>query len=181
MTYAGYVAFEGRTPGRHEYLDGRVLAMAGGTPEHGALAAAVTGMLFAQLASQPCHVLTSDVRVKIQETGLTTYPDVSVVCGPAERDTEDPIAITNPTALVEILSERTEAYDRGEKFAHYRRLLSLREYVLVAQDAPRIEVFRRDATGNWSLHEFRPGDRARLESIGCALDVTELYERAALR
>ena len=109
-------------------------------------------------------------------TRMSTYPDVSVVCGRLERDPDSATAVTNPTVLVEVLSDSTEAYDRGEKFAHYRRIPSLREYVLVAQDPPLIEVFRKNEAGQWVLvAEAGPGQQAVLESIGCALGVDEAY------
>ena len=113
MSYAEYLALEARADTRHEYLDGEVFAMAGGTPEHGALAMAVARALGVALRGRPCRVFSSDVRVRIPETGLTTYPDLSVVCSKLETDPIDPDAITNPLLIVEVLSDTTEGYDRG--------------------------------------------------------------------
>lgn len=175
MSYAEYLVAEAASDLRHEYLEGDVWAMAGGTPEHGGLAAAMIGELRAALQGKPCRVYSSDVRVRVSETGLSTYPDVSVVCGHLVTAPEDPDAITNPTVLVEVLSDTTEAYDRGAKAAHYRRIPSLREYVLVSQGELLVEVYRRAESGRWELLEARAGDAVELASLGVRLDVTSLY------
>jgi Uma2 family endonuclease len=175
MTYADYLIAEAVAKVRHEYLKGEVWAMAGGTIEHGALALAVAGELRAALRGKPCRAFSSDVRVRIPETDLATYPDLSVVCGKLETAPEDKDAITNPIVLVEVLSDSTEAYDRGAKAAHYRRIASLREYVLVSQNEPRIEVQRRVEGGRWELLEARPGETIELASLGVRLDVAAVY------
>ncbi|NJL95549.1 MAG: Uma2 family endonuclease [Anaerolineae bacterium] len=175
MSHAEYLAAEELSDTRHEYLRGEVFAMAGGTPEHGALAAAITIALGNLLGGRPCRVFNSDVRIRIRATGLTTYPDISVVCGQLERDGEDRNAIVNPVLIVEVLFDSTEAYDRGEKAAHYRRIPSLKEYVLVSQHQPRIEVFRRSDAGHWELYEAGAGQQIELASVGGSLDVGELY------
>ncbi len=118
MTYAEYLALEGASAEKHEFLDDEVFAMAGGTVEHAALAASFTAALVKALGDRPCRVFSSDLRVRVGATGLTTYPDLSVACGKAETDAEDPHALVNPVLIVEILSDSTEAYDRGEKAAH---------------------------------------------------------------
>ena len=175
MTYAEYVAAEAKSEIRHEFLNGEVWAMAGGTPEHSALAAAMIGELAMALRGRPCRTFTSDLRVRILDTGLSTYPDVSVVCGPLETAPDDEDAITNPIVLVEVLSEATEAYDRGAKWAHYRRIHSLREYVLVSQAEPLVEVYRRAETGRWELLEARSGETIELASLDVRLDVASVY------
>jgi Uma2 family endonuclease len=152
----------------------RVLAMAGGTPEHARLAANVIGELRSVLRGRPCSVFTSDARVRIEATDRATYPDVTVVCGRLEHAGDDPDSIANPVVIVELLSDATEAEDRGEKFAHYRRLHSLREYVLVSQRARRLEVYRR-RDDRWLLDEAASGDSLRLESIDVELLVDEVY------
>ncbi|HJS73708.1 MAG TPA: Uma2 family endonuclease, partial [Vicinamibacteria bacterium] len=108
------------------------------------------------------------------ETGLATYPDVCVVCGPLELDTQSREIVLNPKVLVEVLSDATERYDRGEKFEHYKRISSLEEYVLVSQKEPSIEVFRR-AGDSCTRLEAQSGERVTLQSIECQLDVDELY------
>jgi len=175
MSHAEYVAAEQRSAVRHEFLDGEVFAMAGGTPAHAALAAALIQHLGNALGGKPCRVYSSDLRVRIRETGLTTYPDLSVVCGKLEVDVEDPNAVVNPVLLVEVLSESSEAYDRGAKAAHYRRIPSLQEYVLVSQLEPAIEVFRRNERGNFELIDARKGERVELASLGVTLDVDAIY------
>lgn len=175
MTYAEYLLAETGGEVRHEYLDGDVWAMAGGTPEHGALALALAGEIREALRGKPCRLYSSDVRVRIPETGLSTYPDLTVVCGQLETARDDPDAIVNPIVLVEVLSEATEGYDRGAKAAHYRRIPSLHEYVLVSQNERRVEVYRRVEGGRWELLEARPGESIELASLGIRLDVAAVY------
>ncbi len=148
--------------------------MAGGTFEHGRLAAAVTVALTLGLRGRPCAVVNSDVRVRIEATDRTTYPDVTVVCGQRQASPTDQHAVTNPTVLVEVLSEGTELSDRTEKFAHYKRLPSLLEYVLVNQRMKKIEVYRRDEQG-WLLVEAGAGERLTLKSIDVVLDIDDIY------
>jgi Uma2 family endonuclease len=173
-TIQEFVRLEEYSNVRHEYLEGQIYAMAGGTPEHGARAANVIGIWAIQLRGRPCRVQTSDVRIRVTATGLDTYPDVSVVCGHAESDREDPDAIVNPIVLVEILSPSTEAYDKGEKLDHYKRLASLQEVVLVAHDRPHLVVVRRQGDG-WTEISASEKQTLRLESIGCNLSVDDVY------
>ena len=176
MTYDDYLAAEAEAGVRHEYLRGEVWAMAGGTPEHGAIAAAVIILLGNELRDRPCRVFTSDVRVRIEATDLATYPDVSVVCGALERAPGDDSAIVNPVLLVEVLSDSTEAYDRGEKAAHYRRIPSLREYLLVSQHEPRLELFRRTNNDDrWEFLEAGPGESLQLASLEVAIRTDDVY------
>jgi Uma2 family endonuclease len=173
-TFAEYLAMEAASDTKHEYVNGEIFAMAGGTIEHGRLAARVSALLDTLLAGRPCAPLNSDVRVRVLATGLATYPDVSVVCGSIERDPEDEHSVTNPVVIVEVLSDSTEAYDRGEKFAHYRRIPSLRDYLLVSQHKPRIEHYRRNDDGTWTFREVSPPDAVRL-SIGGELSVAAVF------
>ena len=185
MTYEEYLAFEAGSDTKHEWLRGEVFAMAGGTPEHAGLAASVVGELRASLRDRPCRVFSSDLRIKIAATGLSTYPDASVICSKLETSPDDPQAVLNPIVLIEVLSDSTEGYDRGEdcpsrplrveKFAHYRQIPSLREYVLVSQHERRIEVQRLNEAGHWELHEASAGESVELASIGCRLSVDEVY------
>ena len=170
-----YVRFEAYSNVRHEYLDGQIYAMAGGTPEHGAMAVRITSSLLGQLGDRRCAVYSSDVRVRVAATGLTSYPDASVVCGQEERDATDRNALTNPIVLVEVLSPNTEEYDRGEKFSHYKTISALREVVFVSHAEPLIEIWRRETPESWVRHPFGPGERAQLTSIGCGLDVDGIY------
>lgn len=174
LTYAEYLAQESKSELKHEFLRGDVWAMSGGTPEHGRLAVRAGSLLTSALQKRPCVVYSSDVRVRVQATDRSTYPDLSVVCGKDEHASDDPDAITNPIVIVEVLSPSTERSDRGEKFAHYQRLSSLQEYVLVAQDTARVEVFRRQGP-SWLLTIFEAGASVTLTSIGATFSVDELY------
>jgi Uma2 family endonuclease len=176
-THAEYVAFERSSNVKHEFLGGQIYAMAGGTPEHAALAAAVIGLLFPALRAGTCRAHDADLRVRTP-SGLTTYPDVTVVCGLRELDVEDRLAVTNPSLIVEVLSRSTEEYDRGEKFEHYKSLPSLRQYVLVSHRDPSVEVWTRSGDGEWRAVMARAGDVASLGSIDAGLDIAELYDAA---
>ena len=178
-TRADYLALEASSNVKHEFLDGQIYGMAGGTPEHAAVAAAVIGLLFGQLRGGRCRAHDADLRVRVGETGLATYADVTVICGPRELDPDDENAVTNPTVLVEVLSRSTEHYDRGDKFEHYKRIPSLRQYVLVSHRDREVEVWTRDSLDAWTRSVHHEGERAVLPAIGAQLDVRELYEAAA--
>lgn len=174
-TFAEYIELEEASGTKHEFLNGEVFAMSGGTLEHSQIAANVIGELRAQLRGRRCTVFTSDARVRVRSTGLATYPDVSVVCGSIERDPDNQNTLTNPVTLVEVLSDSTEGYDREETFSHYRRIPSLREYLLVSQRERRMEHFMRNDDGTWTLRDAAPPDIVRLLSIGCELSFEEVY------
>jgi len=177
---ADYLSVEEMSSVRHEYLDGEIFAMAGGTPEHAALSAAVVVVLGSRLKGTRCRPYSADLRVRVRATGLATYPDAAIICGDVERDPESPTHAVNPSVLVEVLSPSTEEYDRGEKREHYQRIDSLKEYVLVAQDRARVEVFARSATGEWRHQVHERGDVVELPSLGLMFPVEELYEAAGL-
>jgi Uma2 family endonuclease len=173
-TYAEYLVLEAHSNIRHEFLDGQIYAMSGGTPEHAALMGTIIRAL--QLPAG-CRVYPSDLRVRTR-SGLTTYPDTTVVCGSTERDSEDKHAITNPSLLIEVLSRATEEYDRGDKLEHYKTIPSLRQVVLVSYRRRAIDVWSRGDDGSWSHAVAREGDVAELV-IGGRLDVRHIYEAAA--
>jgi Uma2 family endonuclease len=175
MLYEEYLEAEERSAEKHEYLRGDVFAMAGRTPEHAALAMGMGAALVAGLRGRACRVFSSDARVRVVETDFTTYPDITVVCGRLETDAQDRNAIVNPVLLVEVLSDGTEAHDRGEKTAHYRKIASLREYAFVSQHEPQVEVYRRNEAGRWELYEAGRGESVELASVGCTIAVDELY------
>jgi Uma2 family endonuclease len=175
-TFAEYVALEEATTGKHEYVGGQIYAMAGGTPEHSALAVSIATQLANQVRGGRCRVHSSDLRVRVVETGLATYPDVTVVCGAWERDPENAQTVVNPAVLVEVLSPSTEAYDRGEKLEHYKRISSLRAVVLVAHErrerrprrtASRARPRPRPSGRRWSC---RPSTRVARRAF-CHLDL----------
>lgn len=173
-TFAEYLAIDEASDLKHEFIDGVVYAMSGGSPEHARLAMAIGRELGTQLAGKRCAVYSSDLRVRVLATGLATYPDVTVVCGRLETDPMDPHGATNPTLIVEVMSPSTAKHDRESKYAHYRRIPALRAYVLVSQDEQLIEVFTRNADDSWTLRDFRQG-KARLDDIECVLDVEAIY------
>src|SRR5438105_5074535 len=179
VTIEEYFELEASAEYKSEYFDGEVFAMAGRTAEHNLIAANLIRELGNQLEEKPCRVYTSDQRVKIPDTGLYTYPDVTVVCGEPQFDDPGRRTLLNPTLILEVLSETTEAYDRGDKFAHYRRLASLREYVLVASDRRSIERFTRHENGaEWVLTECTvAAGSLELRSVGCALSLDHLYSK----
>jgi Uma2 family endonuclease len=176
FTFQEYLELEERSQAKHEYLDGLVWAMAGGSPDHAAIAANVIGLLSAALRDRPCRVFTSDLRVRVQATGLGTYPDVTVVCGPLKTDPDDPNAHTviNPSVVFEVLSKSTEQYDRGEKLGHYQRIESLAAIVLLAHDERRAEVWRRDGE-RWTLDVAHAGGSVSLPALGCSLALDDVY------
>ena len=178
-TYGEYLALESASNVKHEFSGGEIYAMAGGTPEHAALQVAVSGLLFAQLRAGPCRGYSSDLRVRVRATGLATYPDVTVVCGPAERDPDDANTVTNPTLLVEVTSRSSEEYDRGDKFEHYKQLASLRQYLIVSHREHTIEVWTRGESDAWTQCVGREGDALALVSIGARLVIREVYDAAA--
>lgn len=180
-TWNEYLALERDANTKHEFFAGEIFAMGGGTPEHSAIAVKIASQLDAQLEGKECRVFNSDLRVRVLATGLGTYPDVTVVCGPLEFAPDAPDTLVNPVVIVEVLSASTEEYDRGAKFDNYRQISSLREYVLVSQRERLVEVHRRQAAGvPWSRVEARIHGVARLESIGCDLTVDRVYAGLSL-
>lgn len=171
--YEEYLAFERDSPTKHEFAAGEIFAMAGGSARHSALAFRVGGILYGALPPG-CTAFPSDMRLRVLATGRATYPDVSMVCGPIEFDPADPreTTITNPTLIVEVLSPTTEEVDRGDKWRDYQLIPSLQEYVLVSQD-PRIEIYRRMASGSWEYLDVRDGE-VRLVS-GATIALSGLY------
>jgi Uma2 family endonuclease len=174
-TVEQYLALEQESEEKHEYLAGEIFAMAGASPDHIRITTDVGRSLGNQLEGRSCETFNTDLRVRTGPAGLYTYPDVSVVCGRAEFDRE---TLLNPTLIVEVLSPSTESYDRGEKFILYQRLPSLREYVLIWQNRPRIEKYVRQADDTWAYSLVEGLEAAvRLETIGCELRLAEVYAR----
>lgn len=177
-SFREYVALEEYSNVRHEFRDGSILAMAGGTPEHAALCAAASGLVFQRLIGTRCGVHSSDLRIRVRSTGLCTYPDVSVVCAPRELDPEDRNTVVNPKVLIEVTSPSSEEYDLGEKREHYQEIPALLDYLVIVHRERRIEHFSRSPAG-WVKHTARSGDSVRLASIDLDLSVDVLYEIAA--
>lgn len=175
-TYQDYVWLEEQSSTRHEFLEGEIVAMAGGTPEHAAMAAEVIGQLREHVRNGACRVFTSDLGVRVVATGLATYPDASVICGPTERDPEKKTNVVNPRVLVEVTSDGTEHYDRGEKLEHYKQIPTLEAVVVVSHREPRIEVWSRArGSGEWLRTEAGPTSKAAIPALNCALDVDAVW------
>jgi len=176
-TFDDYLQVEQDSAVKHEFVDGRILAMSGGTPAHAGITSNVARLLGNALEGRPCRVFSPDLRVRVAATGIGTYADVTVICGKVELDAADPKQHTalNPRVLVEVLSPSAEDYDRGDKLGHYKRIESLAEVVFVAHDRREVEVVRREPDGSWSRHIARDGDDVQLASLGCALSVSAIY------
>ena len=176
LTEAEYLDLERAAPFKSEFYAGEVFAMGGGSVMHSLIAANLIRELGTKLRGRPCKAFTSELRMKIAATGLLTYPDVSVVCGTLEFATGTDDTVVNPTLLVEVLSETTEAYDRGEKFRHYRQMPALKEYLLVSQRLPRIEQFLRGSNDEWTLRTAEGPEAAlRLPSLEVTLELGEVF------
>jgi Uma2 family endonuclease len=175
-----YLELEQMSEVRHEYENGEIREMPGGTKEHSGLGRNILADLYFQLEDSTCEVYNSDLRVFIEKTGLYTYPDVSVVCGEAKFEDAKQDSLLNPTVIFEVLSKSTESYDRGKKFQHYQMLPSLLDYVLVAQDAYRVEHFTRQQEG-WFLRVYEGLEsKIILSSLGCELALANVYKKVRL-
>ena len=178
LTEAEYLDFERKADVKHEFFDGEIFAMAGGSPARSRIATDLVIALGNKLRGQPCQPYNSDLRHKVELTGLITYPDVSVICGPLDLVPGTDDTVTNPTLLVEVLSPSTEAYDRGKKFHNYQRIPSLREYLLVSQHETRIEQFVRGDAGQWTWRVADGMDATLLlPSLGITLELGEVFSQ----
>ena len=177
FTEAEYLAFERASQEKHEFVNGEILDMTGTSRAHSLIAWNIAGKLHSHLAGRPCEAHVGDMRLNVSDTGAYVYPDVLVVCGEVQVRDGFVDTLMNPTLVIEILSPSTEAYDRGPKSAHYRRLASLQGYVLIAQDRASVEHFRREGDF-WILTEATDLDATMpLPEIGCELKLSEVYER----
>ncbi len=174
-TYEAYLEYEASSNAKHEFIDGDIYAMAGGTIEHAIIAVNVSSSLSLQLRGSPCVVASSDLKVRVRATGVTTYPDVTVIFGPAERDPESRDVVLNPTLVVEVLSDSTEDWDRGEKLDNYKKIPSIGACVIVSHRQRRVEVVRRGADDTWTTEVAGPGQTLALDPIPCSLSVDEVY------
>jgi len=172
-SYSDYLRLEQESPLKLEYADGEIYAMAGGTPEHAALAMQLVRLISAALPRE-CRVFSSDLKIRISATDLAAYPDLSIVCGPLERATDDPNAITNPRFLVEVTSPSTEDYDRGDKLSQYKQCASLEAVLLISHRHKQVTIVRRSGA-TWVDREVRGGERVEL-GTEIAFNVSDLYE-----
>ena len=163
---------------RSEFYNGRMYAMSGGTHRHAIVIGNLSRELGFALKRGPCVVTTSDMRVRVSKTGLFTYPDIMVVCDKPQYGDSRVDTVLNPSLIVEVLSPSSEAYDRGFKFAQYRALESLQEYALVSQSEPRVEIFRRQPSGDWLLSESAGMEATcRFDSVNCAIALKDIYDK----
>lgn len=175
LSHDDYLKLEETSTEKHEFYQGQVFAMSGGTFEHARIAVNVITDLAAHLRGKPCQPMNSDMRIATP-SGLNTYPDVSVYCQSPEL-TDNNRTLLNPVLIVEVLSPSTRSYDRGDKFLHYRSIPSLRDYVLIDSESILVEHYQRISAYEWNLHEYRQlTDILTLESIGQKLSVSSCYE-----
>jgi Uma2 family endonuclease len=181
VTEDEYIARERLADTKHELIHSQVVAMAGGSPRHNAIAGNVAGSLGNRLQKRRCLVFPGAQRVHVEATGLYTYPDVSVACDGLRFHAKHQDTLLNPCVVVEVLSDSTEAYDRGAKFAHYRTIPSLQEYVLVSQHEHEVEHYRRLDSGQWVLTAYQGASAlVALPALGCELPLAEGYDKLDL-
>lgn len=174
---AAYLAWEAEQPERNEYIAGEVFAMVGVKQSHNVATGNLYSLLRNALKGGPCRVFIESVKTRVEAADCFFYPDVMVTCDARDRATPD--YVSHPILVVEVLSDSTAGYDRGKKFAAYRKLESLKEYVLVDVDTCRIEVFRRDPQNHWVLYEYGAAESVELASLGLALPVDAVLEDTA--
>ena len=181
LTSEEYLTIERQAPYKSEYFNGEMFAMAGASRRHNLIVLNIGAELRTQLQQRPCEVYTNDMRVKISRTGLYTYPDVVVVCDEPRFEDAEIDTLVNPLVLVEVLSQTTADYDRGEKFEQYRTLPSLQTYLLVAQERCHVVHYRRQQDNTWLLAETSDmQERIHLHSLGCDLLLSEVYAKVKL-
>lgn len=175
MTSQEYLEWEPTQPIRYEYINGEVFAMTGGTKPHNRIALNLATALDSDLAQRGCEIYIADVKVQVSPAGSYHYPDLVVTCD--SRDSQSNQFVQYPCLIVEVLSPSTEAYDRGGKFAHYRRLETLQEYVLIQSEQIGVECFRRNEQGLWVLFPYEAGDTLILQSVGLSVPIAALYRQ----
>jgi len=178
ITPEEYLEIERKAERRSEYLDGEMFLMSGASLEHTRINRNITVELGLQLRGSNCEIFAIDLRTKVSPTGLYTYPDIAAVCGEPQCEDEHGDTLLNPILIIEVLSTSTESYDRGKKFAHYRTLTTLKEYVLVSQYECRVEKFTLTENGVWSYTDCaEPSGLVELTSIGCHLSLARVYDK----
>jgi Uma2 family endonuclease len=181
-TYADYVAVELESSTKHEFLDGDIYAMAGGSEDHSALSAQVLRALGNAIGDRPCRVHTSDLRVYVEAVGLATFPDGSVICGALQQHEPSPRATAlNPMVLVEVTSDSSEDYDTGDKLAAYRTIPSLHDVIIVSHRERRITIHSRSETAEWTTRVAIAGGRVTVASLRIDLTVDDIYRGSSVR
>lgn len=167
--------------GRSEYLGGEVYAMTGASATHNAIVVNIASELRTQMKGRPCQVYANDMKVRIRTANAGTYPDLVAFCAEHEFQDDRTDVLLNPSLIVEVLSDSTEAYDRGGKFALYRQIPSLREYLLVSQHQIQVDLYTRGGDDRWTLSDFSAlTDRIHLPSVDCTLDLAEVYDKVKI-
>jgi Uma2 family endonuclease len=176
-----YLELEREAEFKSEYIDGEIIATTGASEPHNLIVTNIVRELSTQLKGRPCRVYSSDMRVDLRERSFYAYPDVVILCGEPKLHDDWMDNLLNPTIIIEVLSQSTEAYDRGRKFMKYRRIESLAEYVLVAQDSCYVEHYTRQPDDHWVLSEASSLDEnIYLPSIECDLKLSEVYDKVDL-
>jgi len=181
LTESEYLEIERAADFKSEFFDGEMFAMAGGTLQHSLIGTNLAREFGNRLLNNRCVAFNADLRIKIEATGLCTYPDLSVICGPPQFAAGTNDTVLNPTLVVEVLSDSTEAYDRGRKFEHYRQIPHLMEYLLVSQTEPRIEQFILQPDGHWLLADAVGMDKKlELPSLKITISLSEVFAKVEL-
>lgn len=182
FSYVEYLARERTSQTKNEFYAGQIFAMSGGTPNHNTISGNIFATSRNRLRGTSCRPFNSDQRIRIQSCGLATYPDVSIVCGELELDTEDVDAIAKPRVIFEVLSKSTESYDRGKKFDFYRQLDSLLQYVLISQEEAHVECYTKQPNGDWllSIHKGLYSTLP-LSTVALEIPLTDIFEDVVFR
>ncbi len=177
ITPEQYLAMERAAETKSEFYGGEVFAMSGASRQHNTITTNTLVSLHPQVRRRRCNIFANDMRVKVAATGLYTYPDIAIVCGGAKFEDAELDTLLNPTVIIEVLSKSTATYDRGEKFEHYRKIPSLVEYLLIAQERRLVEHYIRQPDGRWLLSEASDlQDVVELPTIECRLALADVYE-----
>ena len=177
ITPAEYLESEEKSPVKHEYFDGQICVRTSGTNAHAILCTNTLAALGAQLRGKSCRAVSSEQRVKIEATGLHVYPDASVYCENARFEGAGGLNLLDPTVIIEVLSRSTSAYDRGDKFDHYKRIETLQDYVLIEQTRVHVEHFHRLENDDWLMRSFdNLSDTLALPSVDCNVTLSQIYD-----
>jgi len=177
MTLEEYLEFDYNAEGRYEYFDGEVIEMSGGSPEHSLLGNRIGRLLGNQIEPKGCLVFNSEVKIKVPAKLPYCYSDISALCGkPIYENLVNQKLLVNPSLIVEVLSDSTESYDRGEKFTKYKSINSLKEYLLISQKRKHITLYTKHNERFWFQSEYFEGENFKLESLECELSVDEIYQ-----
>ena len=181
ITEEEYYALEERAEIRHEYFNGEIFDLPGNSPEHAILSANAIAALGTRLRGHPCYVTGSDLRIKVEQTGLITYPDLEIVCPPARYDPANKDTLLNPRVVLEVLSRTTEQYDKTVKFDNYSSIESLTDYILVRQDRVEVTHYHREMGGDWESALLVTRDSSlKLGELGLDVPLAEIYDRLDL-